>query len=1531
MEGEREFDQMWTEAQLRFEDTTKKPLKQAKNRSLDDVLSQLEERFNPRDPKDGAKKARIKELATNVLQFVQLLGGVAAQGASMVFGPANMCFNALSFLMDIPAKISSFYDDLAALFGEISTFMKQFQIYQRIQDYSKVGMELKDSTHKLMIAFVDICAISISVLGGGKLHTFKTMTKIALFDNDSGIRAKLDDFRILVNHQSQISDAVTLEHVLKAEHDTSNSFKDLFSMLNEEAEKSRKQMQYLQDTSDNVKIIKAGQDVLLKESSERESEKRLKEELEAIYKKLSVAPEKLPSFDQLDRKEGLVPGSGSWIKENEMYKSWADVESDYASPLVLGGANGSGKSCLAFTLCNDYRNRLSTDNGVSTHIPVAWYDFAKTSKKDKKSSTTEDDDIVREAIKSMAAQIAKSSDFSFRTKLTSTLKDASLMKGASVQTLLTTLFPFSGTKDTPSMRFVLLFDSLDQLTDSAAKQLLEAVLGLPASRARVVLTGTTEKFESCRNVNEEDAEEPLPLIRVEEQNESDIAAFIEQQLIEKKALQGDGPEFVKIVERIRAKLPQIANGNFDNVSQVINRVTEAIESGAYMDDIDVLIEDGVIKDATAMVKANVKELNDSLSVQEIEQLNDLLAWALYAYAWLSVPGMTAALFIRTKRVLLQSLEDKITSKYSSILQIHNEAGVMSSVRIRNEDFQIYFGNSPRRRKPTAQIEEGNTDPKISMTIRIDSIPLSKVQRFFWDLNEELVMNKFSFAAANSVSEPTLQVGANAIDSHLLITSRIFEILLNPPNDETSTLSNYALTHLMDHLETLQEMNGDVEIAERAEIVDSMITLFQSGDTLEQHLTSEFLTDAYWLHSGIKTIQSWLNDSAAVQKLNRKPAGWCRRATEDKMLPMQELAAKLARQWLWDRSRVWNEPYAWINVYVLRMEEQEIANTTTNNAATSDNKDGASDTSDDAVKSNDDNSANKEKEEGPADEQKFGEKIYTDEEVNQEKETAASRIEKTADWALKVTGLSKDSIYYERLGLTYDQFGDLDKSTEAFLKAKEFPDSNWKISLYLANTYAFRKNMDMALQEMETVLTFHRNKADRSQEEHDQFVTSLVQRALWHSDLQKKQEAIQDLEEAIRLDERHYQAYFVLFQLYRDSDQMSKALGILQDMQDNSCNQYKDLTKLSSAILEFSRWNVDRDFVESLFQTSFEVAFPALQSATSYAQQTKKEEYAVDLHLIYGTVLAQYRPHDVEECLEQAVTQWSECSKLGMKSQDWSTRHTAVWCARHMINHHFTIARASRSIDSTKYEFHVQRMEALADETFYPDSDLRPLRLPLAFFHGIEERPEKARELVKNLVVSGISLLSDTDPDNDAYGFKTIANALMHINDELNALSAWSLMGPPQRYFPEPEKPLSNGDATDSENKLPNGDTEELPPVEPLGYSCDGSCRKEFQWADSMWFCKVCYDVNFCDECLEKVKNGTQSRYVCSADHQWLLVSSLADEFQETGKGRVRVGGEIKDGRRIGGNFVAVDAWLNDLKDAWNIERIIQKETEGGTT
>ena len=140
-------------------------------------------------------------------------------------------------------------------------------------------------------------------------------------------------------------------------------------------------------------------------------------------------------------------------------------------------------------------------------------------------------------------------------------------------------------------------------------------------------------------------------------------------------LPGEVPEVLRIVSSIRQKLPEIANGNF-NVRQIIETVSEAVELDHSEDQIVKLINADTLQNKDTTIKKLVDDLNASLNSQEIEQLNELLMWTIYAFEYLSVDEMRAALLLRTKRTPLQNLEEKMTQKYCKLLKIERTAAAL---------------------------------------------------------------------------------------------------------------------------------------------------------------------------------------------------------------------------------------------------------------------------------------------------------------------------------------------------------------------------------------------------------------------------------------------------------------------------------------------------------------------------------------------------------------------------------------------------------------------------------------------------------------------------------------------------------------------------------------------------------------------------------------------------------------------------------------------------------------------------------------
>lgn len=397
---QQQFRQMWDDAQIRFKEKTKMTLR-PNDLSLDDVLRLLDKRLNADDPVENDKQDRIKRLTSNMLKIIEIFGGVAAQGASIMFSPAGLCFNALEFLIKIPARISEFYDDVANLFEEISAFSKNFKVYQRIEDFADLGDELRESSHKLMIVFVDICAMSIDILSSSKTRTFKHLAKKALLDDDSGVRDKREEFRQLVEHQGQLSGAITLEHVLKSEYERKGDTNKLFEALKSASENGRQQLAKLDELNDGMKTV----------ISATSGKEKQRERNERICKKLSVphttSQASNKAFQQIVEK--IEPNTGDWLEQCGAYKDWLDFDSKAGQVLFIGGPNGCGKSYLAHAIMDKVKTGNHTGKATSTRVSYALYRFEKDERRPR-------DNAIREAFRSIAAQVAQQDEI-YSTRL----------------------------------------------------------------------------------------------------------------------------------------------------------------------------------------------------------------------------------------------------------------------------------------------------------------------------------------------------------------------------------------------------------------------------------------------------------------------------------------------------------------------------------------------------------------------------------------------------------------------------------------------------------------------------------------------------------------------------------------------------------------------------------------------------------------------------------------------------------------------------------------------------------------------------------------------------------------------------------------------------------------------------------------------------------------------------------------------------------------------------------------------------------
>ncbi|KAI9667757.1 MAG: hypothetical protein M1821_000574 [Bathelium mastoideum] len=368
------FDDLWKDAEARFKDKTGRPLRDsAPPKTLDDVLIEIEKRYGDESSADDRRKKN--ELLTNVqnvLTCVQVLGGIASYATSQVFGAADFCFNAVSFLCSIPTRIKTFYEALSDLFAEINGFLQSFEIYRRLEKFAHVDAELLQATNKVLVCLVDICAIAVSEMSPGKLAKLKRLTSVSLFGDSSAIRDELKKFRTLVDRQSRISDAVTLEHVVRSRYDQNSSMKVLFAFLQKKSLHDGEQLDFI---STSIRHIHSSID----------EQKNVVHEKDAhgLLDWLSTSNQS-EYFTELSSKH--LEGTGNWLVESSKFKAWRQGS---RRCLLLHGIAGSGKTFL----CAAAIKYLNTERRRNPSETLCYFFF-------RNQSSQQPSDLLRHVVRS---------------------------------------------------------------------------------------------------------------------------------------------------------------------------------------------------------------------------------------------------------------------------------------------------------------------------------------------------------------------------------------------------------------------------------------------------------------------------------------------------------------------------------------------------------------------------------------------------------------------------------------------------------------------------------------------------------------------------------------------------------------------------------------------------------------------------------------------------------------------------------------------------------------------------------------------------------------------------------------------------------------------------------------------------------------------------------------------------------------------------------------------------------------------------
>lgn len=132
MEEEKEkpsqFAEIWATAKGQYKATTGDDLDDPSlphPTSTEELLASLG-RQNDEFKHFREKKAILYTVLNEACKPIELVGNLAAGGASMVFPPSTLCFGAVMYLIDAAHGVSASYDAIADLLGTLKVSTDSF-------------------------------------------------------------------------------------------------------------------------------------------------------------------------------------------------------------------------------------------------------------------------------------------------------------------------------------------------------------------------------------------------------------------------------------------------------------------------------------------------------------------------------------------------------------------------------------------------------------------------------------------------------------------------------------------------------------------------------------------------------------------------------------------------------------------------------------------------------------------------------------------------------------------------------------------------------------------------------------------------------------------------------------------------------------------------------------------------------------------------------------------------------------------------------------------------------------------------------------------------------------------------------------------------------------------------------------------------------------------------------------------------------------------------------------------------------------
>ncbi|KAI1649310.1 uncharacterized protein F4817DRAFT_33587 [Daldinia loculata] len=810
--------------------------------------------------KKSEKFGTFRNIVNRTLQCINTVGGIVADGASTVFAPAGMCYNALTFVIQAWQGYEGIFDNLAELLEKCTEFLERLESYQ-----GKMDKRLARVAVQNLRLFVEICDRTIKLR---KKHNKLFAFTKQLFLNDNGIQDLLSYMDRLNSKEALLVNAQTYKIV--------------------------------SDSAGDIKLILDGQ-------KEQKKEQELKKWRAAIAKALGFPStsldkdeEPIPSWQKTfdARKNMLVDDTGKWILEDQAFLEWTDSKSFKKPVMVLGGRNGSGKtSAMANTM--KYLRKIS-QVGPASRI-VTPYFFVDV---DKKKSDDEDTSTVLELV-SRALLWQISIAYEAMTKSVYQILERTPEFDGSLD-LWQQLFINNKERMNPDTAFVLFIDNFDETLIPLLEKLTSGVIG---RKTRVFLTARPQMFSEWL---EKEKGIGFNMIPISEHNSDDIDKYIASRMDSMPILKDPGrPGIPEWREKILRTLRFKCAGDYFK----LNSSLDALAKVDLIDDINEVLAKA---DRTRVdqIDAELQRLNNSRTIKEIQEINEIILWIETGRRWLTINMMEDLLSVKYRNSSVAQLPNPIIpltrrkTDSPNIESIAQEAtpktltiSLLPFAQKLAEKYPIFAVKDSgyidwRSPEIKDRIKSKGSDPDAVMDVAasgpqiIQESEIAIVKHFLNnvcppELYERLEFEHFFRKKLGAKHREYICLDPDNADIKAAIAC--LTILTEEELRNNRSLRQYGRNWLLDHLKEVDLSAADRDL--KAQVgpllvklfteecgIDSLFWPFELGVSKQTWEDGENMDIRYtrieWVYStaGVQEVSRWLHDSSVTKRITSDHPG-----------------------------------------------------------------------------------------------------------------------------------------------------------------------------------------------------------------------------------------------------------------------------------------------------------------------------------------------------------------------------------------------------------------------------------------------------------------------------------------------------------------------------------------------------------------------------------------------------------------------------------------------------------------------------------